>query len=106
MTGSADALKINGTIGYDGCYGDFTDEPYYLNGGLNATTVTKTGGIKSNEQLAFMRAVGVKQYVEKQVTGLDTMQTDYQHHIEVANKAGAQFRRINLEFVFVDAFAK
>ncbi len=106
VTGSADALKINGTIGYDGCYGDFTDEPYYLNGGLNATTVTKTGGIKSNEQLAFMRAVGVKQYVEKQVTGLDTMQTDYQHHIEVANKAGAQFRRINLEFVFVDAFAK
>lgn len=106
VTGSADALKINGTIGYDGCYGDFTDEPYYLNGGLNAITVTKAAGIKSNEQLAFMRAVGVKQYVEKQVTGLDTMQTDYQHHIEVADKAGAQFRRINLEFVFVDAFAK
>ena len=104
VTGSADALKINGTIGYDGCYGDFTDEPYYLNNGLNAMTVTSQTGIKSNEQLAFMRAVGVKDYVAHNIPSLGNMQTDYQYHIEVADKAGSQYRRINLEFTFVDAF--
>lgn len=105
VTGSADALKINGTIPYDGSYGNFEGEPYYLDGGLNAMTLDSHTGVKSNEQLAFLRAVAVKDYVDKNVTGLDSMQTDCQYHIEVADKAGSQYRRINLEFIFIDAFA-
>lgn len=104
VTGSADALKINGAIAYDGCYGDFVDEPYYLDNALNSMTMTRQGGIRKNEQLAFMRAVGVKDYMEKHISSLQTMQTDYQYHIELAEETGGEFRRITVEFVFVDAF--
>lgn len=104
LTGSADALKINGSIVYDGCYGNFVEEPYYLDGLLNTITVTDKTGIRKNEQLAFMRAIGVKDYMVQHIPSLQTMQTDYQYHIELAEGTGGEFRRINVEFVFVDAF--
>lgn len=104
VTGSADALKINGTIAYDGSYGNYTSEPYYLNDVINSLTVTRQTGIKKNEQLAFMRAVGVKDYISRHVPDLQKMQAEYQYHIELAEGKGSQFRRINVEFIFVDAF--
>ncbi len=104
ITGSADALKINGSIVYDGCYGNFVNEPYYLDGALNTMTVTTQTGIRKNEQLAFMRAIGVKDYLMRHISSLQAMQTDYQHNIELAEGTGGEFRRINVEFIFVDAF--
>ena len=104
VTGSADALKISGVIPYDGCYGEFVNEPYYLDGGLNSLTVTRKSGIRKNEQLAFMRAVGVKDYIERHIPRLRDMQTDYQYHIELSENTGGEFRRINVTFTFVDAF--
>ena len=104
ITGSADALKINGTIPYDGCYGDFTDEPYHLDGALNAMTVTRQTGIRQNEQLAFLRAVGVRDHISRHVPALADMQTDYQYHIQLSEGVGGEFRRISVEFTFVDAF--
>lgn len=104
VTGSADALKINGSIAYDGHYGDFENEPYYLDNQLNSMNVTRTSGIRQNEQLAFLRAAGVKDYIYKHLPALQTMQTDYQYHIELADKAGGEYRRISVEFIFIDAF--
>lgn len=104
LTGSADALKINGAIAYDGCYGSFVDEPYYLDGQLNSLTITPKTGIKTNEQLAFMRAEGVRDYITKHVPSLQTMKVDYRHQVELAEGTGGEFRRIHVEFIFVDAF--
>jgi hypothetical protein len=104
ITGSADASPINGRIAYNGQYGDFVNEPYYKNGDLDNITVTKATGITSNEQLALMRAAGVKSYIEQNVTTLDKTRNDYEYHVEVATERGGEYRRINIEFLIMDAF--
>ena len=104
ITGSADAAPIRGRLAYDGRYGEFVDEPYYKDGNLDNITVTKAGGITQNEQLALMRAAGVKTYIEKNVTKLGNTKNEYEYHVEVAKERGGEFRKINVEFVIMDAF--
>lgn len=104
ITGSADAAPIRGRLAYDGRYGEFVDEPYYKDGNLDNITVTKVGGITQNEQLALMRAAGVKTYIEKNVTILGNTKNEYEYHVEVAKERGGEFRKINVEFVIMDAF--
>ena len=104
ITGSADASPIRGTIAYSGEYGEYTDEPYYKNGNLDNITVTKASGITTNEQLALMRAAGVKDYVEKNVETLKNTQNEYEFHVEVAKERGGEFRKISVEFLITDAF--
>ena len=104
ITGSADASPIRGRIAYNGQYGEFTDEPYYKDGNLDNITVTKASGITSNEQLALMRAAGVKDYIAKNVTTLSTTKNEYEYHVEVAKERGGEYRKINVEFIIMDAF--
>ena len=104
ITGMADALPINGKIAYDGCYGDFINEPVYKDNNLSSITVTKAEGITMNEQLAFLRAEGVRNYISTNIDGFSTMNTSYQHYIEVTEGKGGEYRRINVELTFVDAF--
>ena len=104
ITGSADAAPIRGRLAYDGRYGEFVDEPYYKDGNLDNITVTKAGGITQNEQLALMRAAGVKTYIEKNVTTLGNTKNEYEYHVEVAKERGGEFRKNNVEFVIMDAF--
>lgn len=104
VTGMADAMPINGTIAYDGSYGDYVGEPVYKNKMLGNITLTKADGIKENEQLAFVRALGVKDYLTKNIAGITTMDTDYNYNIEVTSGKGGEFRRITVQLIFVDAF--
>lgn len=104
ITGSADASPIRGVIRYDGRYGDFEDEPYYKDGNLDNITVTKVTGITNNEQLALIRAAGVKYYVEQNVSTLANTDNEYEYHLEVATETGGQYRKISIEFVIMDAF--
>lgn len=104
ITGMADALPINGKIAYDGCYGDFVNEPVYKNNNLGSISVTRAEGITQNEQLAFLRATGVKEYITENVPAFRKMDTNYLHNIEVTAGKGGEFRRITVEFTFIDAF--
>ena len=104
ITGSADAAQLRGSLAYEGRYGEFVDDPYYKDGNLDNITVTKAGGITQNEQLALMRAAGVKTYIEKNVTTLGNTKNEYEYHVEVAKERGGEFRKINVEFVIMDAF--
>lgn len=104
ITGMADALPINGKIAYDGCYGDFENEPVYRNGDLSNITVTRSGGITENEQLAFLRATGVKEYISEHLPALKKMTVDYRRNLEVTAGKGGEFRRITVDFTFVNAF--
>ena len=104
ITGMADAMPINGTIAYDGCYGEYVGEPVYKNNVLGNITLTKANGIKENEQLAFVRALGVKDYLTKNIVGISTMDTNYNYNIEVTAGKGGEFRRITVQLIFVDAF--
>lgn len=104
VTGSADASPVTGKIAYDSRYGVYENIPYRLNNKLSTITVTKSTGITSNEQLAFMRAVAVKSYIQKNLTNLQNMNTDYRYNIELSDKTGGEYRRITVGFTFVDAF--
>lgn len=106
VTGSADAVPIHGRIKYDGCYGDYEREIIFKDGKMDKMSVSSASGITENEQLAFVRALGVKAYIEKNVSSLNQMKRDYQYHIEVSDKKGGEYRRIGVEFLFIDAFGK
>lgn len=104
ISGTADSAPIRSVIPYNGIYGDFENELVYQNGQLGAITVTKKGGIRQNEQLAFLRAAGVRQYLEDNVKALSGMNTDYQFYVDVAQEKGGEFRRITVEFTLYDVF--
>lgn len=104
ISGTADSSPIRNTIAYDGAYGDIENEPIYQDNKMSAISVTQKDGINSNEQLAFLRAYGVKEFLDKNVGGLKDMDTRYTYNIGVAEGKGSEFRRITIEFTFVDAF--
>lgn len=104
ITGSADALPISGRIAYDGSFGEFHNEPYYLGNDLSTISLTKSEGIRNNEQLAFARAMAVKNYITNNIRTLESMNTDYKYSVEVSDKKGGEYRRISVQFTFVDAF--
>ena len=104
VTGSADAAPIKNKIAYNEEYGAFNEELVYNKGELTTISLDKSTGITSNEQLALLRAMGVKDYVRKNVQQLNNMQCDYNTCLNVSNERGAEFRRIGIKFVFVDAF--
>lgn len=103
ISGTADNSSIHNAIKYDGVYGDFDNEVVYQNGQMSAISVNTKDGIKENEQLAFLRAYGVRDYLDKNIDNLKNMNTDYQYHINVAEGKGSEFRRVTTEFTFVDA---
>ncbi len=104
LRGTADASPIRSKIAYDGSYGDFEDEPVTKDGQLTGITVTKASGITENEQLAFLRAAGVKQYLLDNIQNLDKMNPDFNYSISIAEGKGSEFRRITAEFTFIDVF--
>lgn len=104
ISGTADATPIIRKIAYDGSLGAFEDEPVYQNGQLSALTVTPITGVTTNEQLAFLRAAGVRAFLEKNVKGIDQLDRNYRYNVDVSQDKGSQHRRITTEFTFVDAF--
>lgn len=104
LKGTADSSPIRSKIAYDGSYGDFENEPVTKDGQLTGITVTKAGGITENEQLAFLRAAGVKEHLLNNISNLKEMNPTFDYSISIAEGKGAEFRRITAEFIFVDVF--
>lgn len=104
IKGTADASPIARAIAYDGRYGEFDQEPVYKDGELNNVSLNKKEGIATNDQLAFARAIGVKHYMEKELSSFDKMNRDYEYHIEVSKQEGSKYRRISVLCTFIDAF--
>lgn len=103
ITGMADALPFRRTVAYDGCYGDFDQEPVYKNDELSNITVTEATGISENEQLAYLRAMGVKDYLDRNIPAFGKMRTTFDTYIEVSQNKGGAYRRIGVKLTFVDA---
>ena len=104
VTGSADAVPIIGTLAYKGEYGDITDQLVYQDNELTKMTITKAQGIKSNEQLALVRAMGVADYLNKNVLTDVSIPTSFKHFVEVSKEKGSKYRRIKVSMKFFDAF--
>ncbi len=104
VTGSADATPIARGLAYNGDFGDPIDEPCTVNGELSSIYIDSTSDIRKNEQLGFVRAYAVRDFIDKNVPQLKDMNVDYRYFVEVSEQKGSEFRRISVEFVFVDAF--
>lgn len=104
FTGTADAMPIHGVISYNGKYGDIKNQDVNVNGKNQKITVTKKDGITNNEQLSLVRAVSVKDYIYKNLKGLDKMKTTNEYNIEVSPEVGSEHRRVKVDFLFYDAF--
>lgn len=104
LTGTADATPIVHGIAYDGSFGDYDNEPVYINGQLATISVNSKNLVKENPQLAFLRAMGVKDYLEKNVEKYDSLDKDYRYEVNVSDDKGSEFRRITAAFTFVGAF--
>jgi hypothetical protein len=104
IKGSADAAPIKKALTYKNEYGEFTDAPVIANGEATTLTVNKKTGIRTNEELAFLRAMGMKDSMEKGVKALKTMIATYETQVEQAEGVGGQFRRIFVDYIFEDAF--
>ncbi len=104
ITGSADSTPIRSALAYDESFGRFENQPVWSDGSLTTVSVTKSSGIETNSQLAFIRAAGMKKHIEENIKGLSEMDSDFRYNVEVSDKKGAEYRRISVEFVFVDAF--
>jgi hypothetical protein len=102
ITGMADILTIKRGIYYDGVYGNFINQPVGNNG--ETITLKKSTNITTNKQLAFIRAAGLKNYLEKNLHNINSMDVDYKYNIELAERAGGEYRRISVEFRFLDVF--
>lgn len=106
ITGSADAAPIMGMLRYKGEYGDLIDQIATQNGELTTMTVTKQKGIRSNEELALMRAYGVGEYLKTGTFNTTGANIDYNYNVEVSKEKGGAFRRIKVALKFVDTFKK
>lgn len=104
LVGTADATPIINGLHYDGSYGTYEDEPVYVDGQMTAISIDPKNLIKENPQLAFLRALGVKEFLEKNVEGYDKADRDYRYEVNVSKDKGSEFRRITADFTFVDAF--
>ena len=104
ITGSADASPVRRVIPYKGEYGDFEEAPVRYNDVDTLITVTRKSGISSNEQLAFLRAMGMKDGIVKNVEQLTKMDARYDTFIEQGEGVGGEFRRIRVDFLFKNAF--
>ena len=98
----ADNLPVRSRIRYDGSYGDFVDQE--VGRGADRVTVTTASGITDNVQLALLRAAGLKDYINNNLPELKDMDVDYMYDVRLADKAGGKYRRISVEFKFVDVF--
>lgn len=104
LLGTADATPIMHGIVYDGSYGEFEEEPVRIDGRLSTLSVNTKDGIKENEQLALVRALGIKDYLNRNVNGFKDMNTDYIYEVNVSKDKGSEHRRITLELTFIDAY--
>lgn len=103
LTGTADATPIVHGIPYDGIYGDFANEPVYIDDQLSTVNISSREPIKENPQLAFLRAMCVKDFMEKNVEGYNDINKDYRYEISVSSDKGSEYRRISAVFTFLDA---
>ena len=77
--------------------------PVYQDGKIAPMTLRKNDQVTQNEQLAFLRAYSVKNYLNENIDALKDMNIGYRYDIDVAKDKGSEYRRITIEFNFIDA---
>ncbi len=109
IIGSTDGSPIRGKIAYNGAdsFGDIKDGTYFVNGSFDYVSITDESGITSNEQLAYLRTLDIKNFMQTQINPfkMGIGEQYYEHYAEVAAESGAEYRRVAVEITVHNPFA-
>ncbi len=104
IIGGTDASPFKNTVPYDGAFGDIKEAECFVNGGFNFITVTKETGINTNEQLAYLRTLDIKDFMKRYIGAFRVANVHYEHFAEVADEVGPEYRRVAVEVTVHNAF--
>ena len=103
ITSTTDAAEIT-HIDYKGEYGDFRYMPAVFNDENVRISVDTKEGITTNAQLAYLRARGVRAFLEEKVNGLKQTENEYLFVTRCFDMTGPHYRRSSLKIVVHGAF--
>lgn len=104
IMGGTDASPFKNAVPYDDAFGDINDAECFINGAFGYVSINKQSGIKTNEQLAYLRTLDIKDFMQKHIGPFRVANVHYEHFAEIANQAGAQYRRVAVEVTIHNAF--
>ncbi len=96
ITGSTDETPIQKRMAYGGEYGDFQYQPTHFNGEDIRVSVNDSIGITSNAQLAYLRAQGIRHYLQD-ISTLQKTDNSYKFITRCYGLQGSTFRRSGMQ---------
>ena len=106
IIGGTDAAPFRNAVAYDGSFGDIKDAECFVNGAYSYVSVNEDKGINSNEQLAYLRTLDIKDFMIHHVGPFRAADMRYEHFAEIAKEVGPQYRRVAVEITIHNAFQK
>ncbi len=96
ITGSTDETPIQKRMEYGGEYGDYQYQPTHFNGEDIRVSVNDSIGITSNAQLAYLRAQGIRHYLQD-ISTLQKTDNSYKYITRCYGSQGSTFRRSGMQ---------
>jgi len=103
IKGSADGSPIVKPIHYAGEYGDFVDQDVIANGTPAKITIRQRIGIKTNAQLAFLRAQGILHFMQDYIESLKITENTYNIFVVENKEKGEKYRNVVIEVTIHEA---
>ncbi len=106
IIGGTDAAPFRNAAPYDNSFGEINGAECFINGAFGYVSVNQTDGISTNEQLAYLRTLDIKDFMQHHIGPFRVARVNYEHFAEVAEEVGAQYRRVAVEITIHNAFQK
>lgn len=106
IIGGTDAAPFRNAVAYDGSFGEIRDAECFVNGAYSYVSINEEKGIYSNEQLAYLRTLDIKDFMMRHVGPFRAADMRYEHFAEIVKEVGAQYRRVAVEITIHNAFQK
>lgn len=103
LKASTDITEVT-HLDYGGEYGEFRYMAARYNGESVRISVSGESGINTNAQLAFVRAQGLKNNLEKNTKGLKVTENSYSYETRSYSEEGSMYRNVGIEIVVHAAF--
>ncbi len=106
IIGGTDGAPFRNAVAYDNCFGEINEQECFINGAFAYVSVNKETGISTNEQLAYLRTLDIKDFMQHHIGPFRVARVNYEHFAEIAEEKGAQYRRVAVEITIHNAFQK
>ncbi|MCQ2299629.1 MAG: caspase family protein [Bacteroidales bacterium] len=105
ITGATDAIDV-AHIAYKGEYGDHKYEPVLFNGEKVRMSLLQSEGINNNAQLAWVRVLGVRDFIENNIQPLHSTNNHFSYEAFCTPEVGSLYRRCTIHITVHDAWSE